>query len=384
MSRRWHIALIAIFFAVLWLPLADNALQLDRTRPTDENRALAPTPLLEWSGQAVKEFPRRFEAWYNDRFGLRNFLVRQYHTVHFGWLGIADPEKVVKGKAGWLYLGRHALIDEARGLNPMAEDEVAAWVSRLDGIRQWQEARGGTFLTVLVPDKYRVFPEYTPDWFPASESRRKEQLLAALTQEGVPVLDLTAALRGAKTTSEQPIWLKTDTHWNGVGAYYGYLAILDVLRRDLPSLAPLSTQHVILTETPPEIEGAWHNTGNLAAQLGVRDLVPETWLGLLPTQPRAVPATFPPPSRRVSGVNVPYATTIPGSRQPSAMVIGGSFRWALVPLLSEHFRRVLYTDFRYCFFDPEIAAAETPDVIIFLMTEQQLLWFPTPPEATPW
>jgi len=382
MNRRWHIALVVLFFLVLWLPLADSLLHLDRTQSNDENRALAPPPLLEVSEQAIKEFPQRFEAWYDDRFGFRNRLVRQYHTLHFAWLGIADPEKVVKGKDGWLYLGRQALIDEARGLNPMSDPDVAAWVEKLDSIRQWQEGRGGRFLLVLVPDKYRVFPEHVPDWFVPSAQRRKEQLLAGLEGTGVEVLDLTEALRAAKATSAEPIWLKTDTHWNGVGAWYGYEAILGQLG---PSFIPLTQEQCTLAEAPPKHEGVWHNTGNLAAQLGVRDLVPETWRGLLPTTPRAHPVdTYPAPTRRVSGVNVPFATEVDDDTLPSALVIGGSFRWALVPLLSEHFRRVLYTDFRYCFFDPELAKAESPDVILFVMTEQQLLWFPTPPEESTW
>lgn len=384
MKRAPHI-LIALFFLALWLPLADNLLHLDQTRPTDENRTLAAAPLLEWSSQAAREFPQRFESWYNDRFGFRNFLVRQFHTVHFAWLGIADLEKVVKGKDGWLYLGRHTLIDEARGLNPMQDEEVAAWVEQLSAIRTWQEARGGAFLFVLVPDKYRVFPEHAPDWFVPSEARRKEQLLNALAPTGMDVLDLTETLRIAKKESVQPIWLKTDTHWNGVGAWYGYEAILNRLHANFPDLTPIPRDALRLADSPPDLEGFWHNTGNLAAQLGVRDLVPETWRGLLPTAPRAVPVSgYPAPSRRVSGVNVPYATEVPDRTLPTALVIGGSFRWALVPLLSEHFRRVLYTDFRYCFFDPDLAAGESPDLILFVMTEQQLLWFPTPPLEHTW
>lgn len=384
MSRRWSIALIASFFTALWLPTLDNVLHLDRSGPMDENRALAPPPLLEWSGQAVKEFPQRFETWYEDRFGFRELLVRQYHTVHFGWLGIADPEKVVKGQDGWLYLGRHTLIDEARGLKALEDGEVEAWVGALEKLRAWQESRGGAFLCVLVPDKYRVFPEHAPGWFAVSESRRKEQVLAGLMSRGIAVLDLTTALRQAKSESPYPIWLKTDTHWNGVGAYYGYRAILAQLSEKFPVLQPLPREALVLDDAPPEVAGFWHNTGNLAAQLGVRELVPEDWAGWLPAQPRAVPAPFPPPTRRVSGVNVPFATELPDAALPTAMVIGGSFRWALVPLLSEHFRRVLYTDFRYSFFDPEVAAAESPDVLLFVITEQQLLWFPTPPDGQAW
>ncbi|MBL7647417.1 MAG: hypothetical protein JNK74_14625 [Candidatus Hydrogenedentes bacterium] len=385
MTRPFQIALVAIFFTLLWLPLADNLLHLDRSRPSDENRSLSPAPRLALTEQALKEFPRSFEAFYDDRFGFRNFLVRQFHTVNFGWLGIADPEKVVKGKEGWLYLGRKVLIDESRGLNPLKEDEVHAWATKIDAIRQWQEARGGSFLFVLVPDKQRVFPEYLPDWYVPSESRRKEQLLQALAPMGTPVLDLTESLREAKKTGDDPVWLKTDTHWSGVGAWHGYRAILERLQQAIPGLQPLERSAITRTGEPGLGAEAWRSTSDLAGLLGVRDLAPEPWVGLLPAAPRArASQDIPAPTRNVGGVNVPYATAIDDPGLPTALVIGGSFRWALVPLLSEHFRRALYTDFRYCFFDPALADAEHPDVILFVLTEQQLVWFPQPPAETTW
>lgn len=383
--RTARIALIAVFFAMLWLPLADNALHLDRSRPSDENRTLSPAPRRELSTQALKEFPRSFEAFYDDRFGFRNFLVRQFHTVNFGWLGIADPEQVVKGKDGWLYLGRKVLIDESRGLNPLKADEAEAWAKKIDSIRQWQEGRGGHFLFVLVPDKQRVFPEFLPDWYRTAETRRKEQLIDALSHRGTPLLDLTDTLRSAKRNDDDSIWLKTDTHWSGVGAWVGYRAIFDRLSDTMPSLHPLTRDDVALVNEPGLGSEAWRSTGDLAGLLGVRDLVPEPWVGLLPERPRArASADLPLPTRKVGGVNVPYATAIDDPELPTALVIGGSFRWALVPLISEHFRRVLYTDFRYCFFDPDLAASEAPDLILFVLTEQQLVWFPTPPGESRW
>jgi hypothetical protein len=385
MTRPVQIALAAVFFTMLWLPLADNLLHLDRSRPSDENRSLSPAPRIEVSEQVLKEFPRSFEAYYDDRFGFRNFLVRQFHTVNFGWLGIADPEQVVKGKDGWLYLGRKALIDESRGLNPLSETESQAWATKIAAIQQWQEARGGAFLFVLVPDKQRVFPEYLPDWYLPSEARRKEQVLDALTPLNTPVLDLTETLRMAKKKEGDPIWLKTDTHWSGVGAWHGYRAILERLEIAFPKLQPLDESALIHAQEPGLGAEAWRSTSDLAGLLGVRDLAPEPWVGLLPSTPRArATQGIPVPTRKVGGVNVPYATEIEDPALPTALVIGGSFRWALVPLLSEHFQRVLYTDFRYCFFDPALADAEQPDLILFVLTEQQLVWFPEPPGDSIW
>lgn len=384
-TRRARIALVAAFFALLWLPLADNVLHLDHSQPSNENRIPAPRPKLDGSLQSLKEFPRAFGAFYDDHFGFREFLVRQFHTVNFGWLGVADPEKVVKGKDGWLFLGRKVLIDESRGLNPLTDAQARLWADKIDAIRQWQESRGGTFLLALVPDKQRVFPEYLPDWYVPSEQRRKEQLIAALKPLGTPLLDLSEVLREARKTSPDPVWLKTDTHWNGVGACYGYRAILQELGKQLPDLHPLDGDALTRTDAPGLGAEAWCSTSDLAGLLGVRDLIPELWQGYGPAAPRAHSTNdFPKPTRKVGGVNVPYATAVDDPNLPSALVIGGSFRWGLVPLLSEHFKRVFYTDFRYCFFDPKLAEAEKPDVILFVMTEQQLVWFPEPPSETRW
>lgn len=384
-ARRTQIALVAAFFALLWLPLADNVLHLDHSQPSNENRIPAPRPILDGSLQSLNEFPRAFGAFYDDHFGFREFLVRQFHAVNFGWLSVADPEKVVKGKEGWLYLGRKALIDESRGLNPLTEAQARLWADKIDTIHRWQASRGGAFLLVLVPDKQRVFPEYLPDWYVPSEQRRKEQLIAALKPLATPLLDLTAVLREAKRSSSDPVWLKTDTHWNGVGAWYGYRAILEELGKKLPGLQPLEGDALMSTHTPGLGAEAWCSTSDLAGLLGVRDLIPEPWQGYGPAAPRAHSTNdFPKPTRKVGGVNVPYATAVNDPSLPSALVIGGSFRWGLVPLLSEHFKRVLYTDFRYCFFDPGLSEAEHPDLVLFVMTEQQLVWFPEPPSETRW
>lgn len=379
-QTRGQRALVIAFFVLLWLPLADSLLGIDHTRATDENRALAKPPLLAPTLHAAREFPRAFEAWYNDHFGFRTFLVRQYHTVKTGWMGIADRELAIIGHDGWLYLGRQRLIDETRGLNPASPSDIARWAEELDGIRQWQETRGGKFLVVTIPDKHRVFPEHLPDWFVPSEHRRKEQLKAALANSGVELLDLTDTLRAAKASSPEPIWLKTDTHWSGVGAYYAYQAIMERL-----GISPLERGALVASSTAPHYDGGWHNTGNLARFIGMGDLMPETWVGLLPEHPRAVPTQdFPPPTKEPGDVNVPFATRISDPDLPRALVIGDSFRWALIPLLSENFRFVLYTDFRYCFFDPALAEAIEPDVTLFLMTERQLLHMPVPPEENTW
>ena len=192
--------------------------------------------------------------------------------------------------------------------------------------------------------------------------------------------NLTDTLRKAKGESEYPLWLKTDTHWSGVGAYYAYRATMEHL-----GLPFLGLDEITLADAPLEIEGVWHRTGNLAGFLGVGGLMPETWIGYVPTRPRAkTTKDYPPPSHHVGDVNVPFATAMEATDRPSALLIGDSFRWTLTPLFSESFREIVYTDFRYCFFDPAFADTIDPDVIIFLMTERQLSRDVMPPRDKTW
>ena len=97
-----QIVLVVGFFVCLWLPLADLLVGLERAPRIVENRTPAPPPKLAPTWQALSEFPRAFEAYWNDRFGFRRTLNRAHFLTSL-LLGVSPSEKVIFGKSRWLF-----------------------------------------------------------------------------------------------------------------------------------------------------------------------------------------------------------------------------------------------------------------------------------------
>ena len=87
------------------------------------------------------------------------------------------------------------------------------------------------FLYVIVPGKENVYPEYLSDEITIThQPRSREQLVTSLSKKSnFPTLDLTKTLLHAK--KKKQIYFKNDTHWNQMGAYVGYVQIMQELQK---------------------------------------------------------------------------------------------------------------------------------------------------------
>jgi len=207
-----------------------------------------------------------------------------------------------------------------------------------------------------VPDKQSVYPEYLPARIRrVNEQTRMGQLVAHLhAHSNVEVLDLRSALLPAK--AEELVFEQTGSHWNAYGAYQAYAAILVRLAARFPALAPrpLSDFEIRKTMAP---------ANRYLFLTGVSDLYQEPLVELLPRTPRtAVTVEESGPSKgNRYGSRLVRETAHP--ELPSAVVFHDSFMpYELEPLLSEHFRRVVYL-WQYEF-DVWAIEQERPDLVI--------------------
>src|SRR5262249_52190369 len=68
--------LVAVFVAIISLPLAANVVGIDGADPREENRTLAAFPHLDPSWASLRAYPTNFTAWFEDHFAFRSTLVR--------------------------------------------------------------------------------------------------------------------------------------------------------------------------------------------------------------------------------------------------------------------------------------------------------------------
>lgn len=89
------------------------------------------------------------------------------------------------------------------------------------------------YLVVIAADKTSIYPEFLPDFIKISNGEHRiDKFITALKKAApdFPMLDLRPSLLEAK--KQEIIYQKTDTHWNGRGAYTGYAEIMKKLNRE--------------------------------------------------------------------------------------------------------------------------------------------------------
>jgi hypothetical protein len=356
-------ALIALFFAALVAfatldPLGGRSLHV-------ENRAMAVWPAWMWS----PTWFARFDAAFSDRFRGRNALIALEHAIVVLGFDTSPGGNVVIGKDDWLYFAGedgHAIDRHLRGTLPFTDAQVDALAAELERRRAWLAARGIAYVVTVAPDKGTIYPEHLPRWVHVMSTptplARVGQALAR--NPALRYVDLRAPLREAK--AREPVYYRTDSHWNYLGAIVAYRAIMAEVQRALgttrlPTIAP--------PDVPPYVPGVDTYRGDLARILGVpwrydeADVAPFAKVLGDPSKRCA---------RRIDdgkddGFEIYACERAPDVR---AVVYRDSMAIPLIPLLSENFRRVVYVGSRRL--DPALIEREHPDVVVEEFVERNL------------
>lgn len=186
------------------------------------------------SGDAADATPGTLDRWYN-----LDALLASVSGVLYP-LGISiDPDQVVIGRDGWLFLGNahdeviarnHAGVTAATVKAAMLRDAtLAAW-------DYWYRAWGVVFLgEALLPNKETVYPDKTPVWATPRQPSPTDALLA--TPLAGHYFDARPALVGARVARpDELLYLKTDTHWNDWGAWLSYQSLGNWLKQRVPDI----------------------------------------------------------------------------------------------------------------------------------------------------
>ena len=191
---------IALFFALLWLPLVVALIEPDPKISVSEQRDLTELPELRMDAASLAAFPRALDAYYDDHLGLRDDMIRAWAWLNIELLGVSPSPKLVVGKQGWLFFGDDEAVAQYRGIARFDQAELEHWTRVLEQRRDWLSSRGIEYLIVFVPNKHRIYAEYMPDALPRMrEQSQLDQLIAHLERESdVPFLDLRDALRAEK------------------------------------------------------------------------------------------------------------------------------------------------------------------------------------------
>lgn len=324
------------------------------TRDAGENRALAhwPRPFT----------PQGAEDWFDDHFALRGPMTALYNRVN-ARTGLTEVNGVATGRDGWLYYMYDGSREDIRREIHYSAEELERICSAQQQTKDDLAAMGIDYYLVICPDKHTVYPEFLPESLSGytGPSRLDGMLEAMAENTDVKVIDTRQTVIDEKQNHR--VFFKTDTHWNGYGAFAAYEQIIGRIGEDHPAVRRIAREDCDVL-----IDENWRE-GDMAGFIGQADTLADT------------DVTFQVKDSSLIRLKTPYAETSDDPDRPilcmenpahpelpTAVVFRDSFCKKLYPMLADSFSKVTFvwsTSVMY-----SIVENEQPDLVIMEYVER--------------
>ncbi len=372
MKRTHHIysIILMVFFFIMISFVMMNDIFYFSTPPQVlkmEKRNLSRKPIINITH--LKSYPAAYTRFYEDRFPFRIKLIDYYAgVISLRFFHKSPyPDKVDLGREGWMYFAIERPFYQ--GTFTLPYDKIRKIASEIHNRAAYYHDKGIKFYMAVPPIKQEIYPEYLPqNYYRVPGKNVTEQVLDLVRKDTmITFIDLKSALLKAKKFGR--LYYKTDNHWNALGGYYGYRAVLDRMKQDFPQLTPLDTsdftieKQIIKGKNLAEIM-------NLTDYIQEEELVPHMKKELAKEgkkrgyKPRPI---FPYPLefemvREVSNANLPLL-----------VIVRDSYFYGMMPYIIENFRKtvILYDTYTYGIFDDAIKI-EKPNLVFYMIYEPHL------------
>lgn len=359
--RRLDLVTIIIFFGLLLGAAIPTAFPQSKILP-NENRPRTGRPQFTLSRWLENIWQPRVEKYLSDRFGGRAQLVTANAFIHLIGLQTSPHKLVEYGRDGWLLYAGEQTLDDFRRRRPLTAQQVATVGDSLQRIQDEMNAQGRAFGVLIAPATGTIYPEVVPSRFqPLAGPTRFDQLAEYLrTKTTVSLVDPRPALIAAKAI--HPVYAKTDTHWNAYGALVTAIELLKNLKsQDQRLTAPRLEEYQLTVRRS--------SGGDLAHLVSLPNFYQEDEPVLRPRFTRRateVEVEYP----GVELVQPPDGWETGDQTLPIAVVFRDSYSNAMMPILAEHFRRIVFIRAHQPI--QAILDLEKPDVVVLESAERYI------------
>ncbi|MBI3170283.1 MAG: hypothetical protein HYZ22_17500 [Chloroflexi bacterium] len=307
---------------------------------------------------------------FNSTFDSKNYsweksLVGQYRGFKYQ-IGDRVFRSAVVGKDGWLFFTENLSLRNYQKVDPLNVTNIKKLLNIFRQIDERVSAYGGTFLVVVPPDKSTIYPQYMPKEIPVIGTVTSlDRLIERVNNfSHIRIVDLRPTLRSASEST--PVYYKTDTHWNCIGAFYAYNEMLSSIKMSNPDLKIHSMDDFTITT---------HETRfDLASTMGI-DLTEESM---------SVSPNFDVEITSASGIEQGYNNDLlrfvfnSNRDLPELMVLHDSFYPAcLNSYVETSFSRTLSVPYNDITMEQilEVIEVEKPDVVVLEFAERFMDYF---------
>lgn len=149
--------------------------------------------------------------------------------------GPQDYSTTLVGYDGFLFCGD--TFADFDGTSLYVSDRLKILVNNMVTRNEWVESVGKKMYIVFVPNKSSVYSDYMPEGYTLGSYRRMDQVINALRDAGINVIDGRESLLAAKNANPaRLLYYKTDTHWNNHGGFEVYQQVMKEIQKDFPNV----------------------------------------------------------------------------------------------------------------------------------------------------
>lgn len=342
------IIFLTVFFVLLFIPMLNmNTAEISK----QENRVLAKwKPLIE-SGNINYNFGRDYNNWFSDRINSRKEMINLYYSL----LGKDVGQNVLSGKSDWLFYKGENSINNFLNVDLFSDEDLSNIKDYLVNINNYCNSPHKKFYFVILPDKNKVYGEFYPKYIvkniPDSQSRANQLINYLEKNTKIKSFYLYNDLISKK--KDGLLYYKNDTHWNRLGAYYGYKEIMSELSKDFPNI-----KSVNITNFKKE----QRLKGDLTEMLPASKQEENKTEYILPIISTISSKCL---KKDKSEEEILYTNK---NKKYSALLYRDSFTDNLIPYISETFAKSTYF-WRYQITEEELKGY---DIIILAITEREL------------
>lgn len=229
-------ALVLAFFAVVSAVFIATLLRVPAGRPLAGAVAADPHPTASVAGVLDGSWQAGMDAWFRQRYPLRNEAIRTYSQLKYSLLGKSanDTLVLVDGSIVELAYIRASLNLDAVAPDPSLAERIDRYAEGVRAVQDGVEAAGKRFLYLLSPSKDRLFDGDLPARYALNDNtginpNNATLLVAAFRRLGVHYRDARTDIDAILREGAFRPYSTTGTHWN----YYAAAVTAQGLVADL-------------------------------------------------------------------------------------------------------------------------------------------------------
>jgi len=276
MNKLKHLLTIIGFMVTICLPSTIWLSQTEQEISIKENRRLASLPVLTFTKDSISSFPKRFNSYFIDHFGLRGKLLTLNFYLKKYLFNKSSVTGVIPGLENWLFLDVDESLKDHLGASALTTADLENWQTHLTAKSAWLNNLGIQYFLVAIPNKMSLYPEFLPKRIQHNSSTTMmDQLHAALENQTAfkNYLNLEPFLQEQKqtklknhllTSEKKELYFQHDTHWTSHTSFLAYQHTIKKLQAILPKLEePLSELNVSKREVD--------HLGDIARMTSIKD-----------------------------------------------------------------------------------------------------------------